>query len=65
MFLTKDDLLALTGYRQPARVCRWLEAHGWRYLPSRSGWPIVALAEAERHLVGETKKTAPALECVR
>jgi hypothetical protein len=65
MFLSRNDLQTLTGYRQPGRVCKWLDTHGWRYLPSLSGWPVVAQAEAERHLVGGSRRTSPALEAVR
>lgn len=67
MFLSRDDLVALTGYKQRAKVCSWLDAHRWRYVVSASGWPVVAVEEARRHLRGgrDQRGRGPALELVR
>lgn len=36
--LTADELRALTGYRQPRRIARWLERNGWVHVvPARRG----------------------------
>jgi hypothetical protein len=29
LFLTKDELIDLTGYRQPSGQCKWLRSHGY------------------------------------
>lgn len=31
MFLTRAELVELTGYQIPAWQARWLVAHGWRF----------------------------------
>jgi len=31
--LSRDELLALTGTKQPKRMCAWLEARNWAHEP--------------------------------
>lgn len=52
MFLTPDELQRLTGYVRPSAQTRWLRRHGWRLTVDGLGRPVVAQAEAARHLVG-------------
>lgn len=52
MFLTHDDLQRLTGRARPAAQAAWLRAQGWRFTVNALREPIVAVAEAERQLVG-------------
>lgn len=50
MFLTKDDIVNLTGYRRPADQCRWLKSHGWKYEISAVGRPVVLRRHAESRM---------------
>jgi hypothetical protein len=52
MFLTSDELAALTGYRQPSAQIRWLRVHGWRFVVNAQRRPIVDRGFYERRLVG-------------
>lgn len=52
MFLTVADLEHLTGLQRPSAQARWLKRHGWRFTVNGLGRPVVAVAEANRHLVG-------------
>lgn len=49
MFLTPDELLQLTGYRQRAAQIRWLRRNRVRfYLQGITEKPVVTKAEVER-----------------
>jgi hypothetical protein len=56
LHLTRDDLVALTGYQQPRRMCAWLRARGWVYeAPARRGdVPKVARAYHDARMSGAT-----------
>ena len=58
--LTADELQALTGYRQPARMVEWLTARGWIFEPParRGDVPKVGRAYAEARMAGQ--QPAPA-----
>lgn len=56
MFLTDDELRALTGYQSAAGFVRWLDARGWRYERSRVGKVIVSRAHAEAMMGGGAPK---------
>lgn len=50
MFLTQEELYALTGYELAAYQRRWLKRNGWKYEISRNGRPVVLRAYAESRL---------------
>ena len=52
MFLAPEDIARLTGKARPTAQVRWLRNQGWRFAVNALGHPIVAVAEAERQLVG-------------
>lgn len=54
LHLTRDDLVALTGYEQPKRMCAWLRTRGWVYeAPARRGdVPKVARAYHDARMSG-------------
>lgn len=55
MFLTPAELQTLTGRQRPSAQVRWLRDHGYRLTVNALGEPVVAIAEANRKLVGGTK----------
>ena len=52
MFLTATELKSLTGYIRPSAQVRWLRRNGYKFTINGLGEPVVAVAEANRHLVG-------------
>lgn len=58
--LTREQLVALTGYRQPARMVAWLLARGWVFEPParRGDIPKVAVAYHEARMSGRADPTA-------
>jgi hypothetical protein len=52
MFLTADEIHVLTGRVRPSAQVRWLRQHGYRHTVNALGSPVVAVAEANRKLVG-------------
>lgn len=50
MFITPEELAELTGYRRNADQRRWLKSHGWKFVESANGKPIVARKHAEAML---------------
>jgi hypothetical protein len=56
MFLSASELRALTGRTRQSAQMRWLRGHGWKFTVNALGQPIVAVAEANRHLVGGTAR---------
>lgn len=52
MFLTDEELAELTGYRQPARQKRWLDAQGIRFFEGADGRPRVLSDAITRILLG-------------
>lgn len=55
MFLTPAELVTLTGRQRPSAQARWLRDHGYRHTVNALGAPVVAVAEANRKLVGGVK----------
>jgi len=53
MFLTPDELIALTGFRRPGAQARWLRSRGIRHFVNGVGHPVVARAwlDADRGAV--------------
>lgn len=58
IFLSDLEVQQLTGRHRPTAQCHWLQKHGWRFTVNALGNPIVATAEAERHLLGNAKLSA-------
>jgi hypothetical protein len=52
VFLTHDEIRMLTGRQRPTAQVRWLRDHGYRHTVNAMGAPVVAIAEANRKLVG-------------
>lgn len=52
LFLTDEDLYALTDYKRSAEQLRWLGENNYAHSIGASGRPKVLRAEMERHLVG-------------
>ena len=50
IFLSADEVLALTGYKATAKQVEWLRRKGWRFELTRSKRPIVARKYAEKML---------------
>lgn len=42
LFLSHEELVDLTGFKQTKGHIRWLERHGWRFALTRSMQPRVA-----------------------
>lgn len=55
MFLTPAELNTLTGRMRPSAQVRWLRQHGYKHTVNALGEPVVAVAEANRKLVGGAK----------
>jgi len=47
MLLTKQDLVALTGYHYAKRQCHWLAHNGFRFATAADGSPRVLKTHAE------------------
>ena len=68
MFLSRAELFALTGYKRPNHIARWLESRAWHFERTVCGWPVVSKAYAEAKLSGvvtPTAKVGPNLGAVR
>lgn len=52
IFLSEADIQQLTGLQRSKAQCKWLNHHGWKFDVNALGKPVVAIAEAERKLVG-------------
>ena len=58
LFLTDEDLYALTDYKRSAEQLRWLRENNYAHSIGASGKPKVLRAEVERHLVGGTGRAS-------
>jgi hypothetical protein len=68
LFLTDDQIQALTGYKRRHKQIAWLRERGIPLIVSAAGFPVVAAREIERRLVQDPKirtKDRPKLELVR
>jgi len=52
LFLTVEELIALTGRKSCRHQLHWLETKGWRHEVNAAGKPIVSRAYAESRLGG-------------
>lgn len=41
MFLTKEEVRELTGYKRKTEQCRWLTEKRYPFEPDKGGWPKV------------------------
>ena len=62
IFLTEDEMVELTGYRQPVKQIGWLQKWRIRHTVTRDGRPKVTLAAVEG---SETPKTTPNFAALR
>lgn len=63
MFLSPEDIVALTDRKRPHEQIAWLQKHGYRFDVGSSGRPKVLVAEVENRLLsdGKTKAKMPRL----
>jgi hypothetical protein len=47
MFLTRSELIELTGYRRPSCMIQQLQSYGLRFFVAADGYPRVARSEVE------------------
>lgn len=52
LFLSKDEVAELTGYKLPAHQGRWLKEHGWVFERNATNRPIVGRDYARSRLGG-------------
>lgn len=70
LLMTRQQLEALTGTKQPARMATWLESRHWVYEPParRGEIPRVSLAYFEARMSGQSsidssrRRSAPRLD---
>lgn len=55
MFLTRAEIQTLTGLKRPTAQIRWLRTQGYRFNVNALGDPVIAIAEANRKLVGGSR----------
>jgi hypothetical protein len=53
LFLTRDELVELSGAKQRSRVALWLRGAGYRFETAADGWPRVLRAAVEARLMPE------------
>lgn len=61
LFLTKEELIELTGYQRSADQCRWLSKRGWKFERNAvHGRPVVLRRHVEEMLSFNVAKKEPA-----
>jgi hypothetical protein len=68
LFLSQEDIAALTGYSRPSAQVRSLQRNGWRFTVNALSKPAVAVAEFHRRMVGGSKavqQQTPDFEALR
>ncbi len=63
MFLSHDELIELTGYKQPSKQVEWLRSYAIRVYVDRTGHPRVLRSDLESN--GCQKRTTPDLDALR
>lgn len=58
MFLTREQLYDLTGYKHSSKQVAWLRAHRYKFDVNAAGRPIVHVGHVESRL-GAGKPPAP------
>lgn len=59
-FLTKDEVIELTGHKQPKAQARWLETNGITFFINAHGAPIIGRYYLREKLNGDLEVTKPA-----
>lgn len=59
MFLTPEELYALTDYQAPAWQIKWLQARGWKYELGASGRPKVSRTYAQQRMGAYVAEVQP------
>jgi hypothetical protein len=62
MFLSADDLRALTGYAKPSLQRRWLLEHGYRFDVRADGRPAVLVAQVEARQTADGSRITSRVE---
>jgi len=68
MLVAREDLVALTGRKQPSKVAQQLATMGIRFVRGADNWPRVLQAELDRVLLGaneHTNRTQPDIDALR
>lgn len=55
-FLSRDELMDLSGAKQRGKVTAWLAANGYRFDVAADGWPKVLWAAVEARLMPQDKR---------
>ncbi len=50
MFLSKEDLEQMTGFKRPSRQRKWLDHNGYRFDVNAAGRPVVLMSAVEQKL---------------
>ena len=50
LFLSREEIAELTGFRHPTKQTNWLQRKGWRFEINANRAPIVARKYAEKML---------------
>lgn len=59
LFLTREEVLDLTGYKRNADQRRWLTEHGWQFSEAANGRPVVGRTYAESKMGTATATAKP------
>lgn len=62
IFLTKEEVTELTGYKIPKLQCQWLKDRGWIFERNRNNRPIIGRTYAKSRLGGIDAEFAHAQE---
>jgi len=63
MFLSINELRALTGYQRPSCMIRWLRENGFVFTVAADGYPRILVDHVKGRLMADckTKRTKPNL----
>lgn len=50
MFLTRENLIELTGRERPTAIARWLTREGFPFVVGMDGWPRVLVSVVEARM---------------
>ena len=55
MFLNRNEIYQLTGYKIPSAQIRWLQKNGILFRVGADGYPRILLSEVEFQMLSHTK----------